>query len=113
MSFILNLFKGKGDALNTGTYRSIKITEHVMKVMEHLIGKLICEIFNIDEMRYAFVKGQDTTDAIFIPRQLQEKYLSKVDSNNKYLTLFFVFFFSFHDLERHLTVCQVKFFSGR
>ena len=91
LSFILNLFKGKGDALNTGNYRGLKLTEHVMKVMEHLIGELIREITNIDEMQYAFVKGQGTTDAIFIIRQLQEKYLSKVDPDGKHLTLFFAF----------------------
>ena len=91
MSFILNLFKGKGDALNTGNYRGLKLTEHVMKVMEHLIGELIKELVNIDEMQYAFVKGQGTTDAIFIIRQLQEKYMSRVDSNNKNLTLYFAF----------------------
>ena len=33
LSFILNLFKGKGNALNTGNYRELKLTEHVMKVM--------------------------------------------------------------------------------
>ena len=91
MSFILNLFKGKGDALNTGNYRGLKLTEHVMKVMEHLVGELIKELVNIDEMQYAFVKGQGTTDAIFIIRQLQEKHLSMVDSNDKDLTLYFAF----------------------
>ena len=59
--------------------------------MEHLIGRLIREIINIDEMQYGFVKGQGTIDAIFIFRQLQEKYLTKVDPNKKYLTLFFAF----------------------
>merc|ERR1712121_605790 len=91
LSFILNLFKGKGDTLNSGNCRGLKLTEHVMKVMEHLIGELIREIVNIDEMQYAFVKGQSTTDAIFIIRQLQEKYLSKVDPDGKHLTLFFAF----------------------
>ena len=91
MSFILNLYKGKGDALNTGNYRGLKLTEHVMKVMEHLIGNLIKELINIDEMQYAFVQGQGTTDAIFIVRQLQEKYLNKFDSNNKNITLYFAF----------------------
>ena len=54
-----------------------------MKVMEHLVGELIKELVNIDEMQYAFVIGQGTTEAIFIERQLQEKHLSMVDSNDK------------------------------
>ena len=91
MSFILNLFKGKGDALNTGNYRGLKLTEHVMKVMENLVGKLIRMIVNIDEMQYAFVPGQGTTDAIFIIRQLQEKYLARVDSDQRNQNLYFAF----------------------
>ena len=39
----------------------------------------------------AFVPGRGTTDAIFIIRQLQEKFLSRKDLNDKNLTLFFAF----------------------
>ena len=42
-------------------------------------------------MQYVFVKGRGTTDAIFIVRQLQEKHLSMVDSDDKDLALYFVF----------------------
>ena len=31
-SFIVNLYKGKGDALNRGNYRGLKLIEQVMKV---------------------------------------------------------------------------------
>ena len=33
-SFIVYLYKGKGDALERGNYRSLKLTEQVMKVLE-------------------------------------------------------------------------------
>ena len=33
-SFIICLFKGKGDALLRGNYRGLKLTEQVMKVLE-------------------------------------------------------------------------------
>ena len=91
MSFILNLYKGKGDALNRGNYRGLKLTEHVMKVMERIVDGMIREMIAIDEMQFAFVPGRGTTDAIFIIRQLQEKFLSRKDLNDKNLTLFFVF----------------------
>ena len=39
MSYILNLYKGKGDALETGSYRGLKLTEHVMKVMEKVVDE--------------------------------------------------------------------------
>ena len=74
MSFILNLYKGKGDALNRGNYRGLKLTEHVMKVMERIVDGMIREMIAIDEMQFAFVPGRGTTDAIFIIRQLQEKF---------------------------------------
>ena len=90
-SFILNLYKGKGDALNRGNYRGLKLTEHVMKVMERIVDELIRELINIDEMQFAFVHGRGTTDATFIIRQLQEKFLSMKDLSGKNLTLYFAF----------------------
>ena len=41
MSYILNLYKGKGDALNRGNYRGLKLTEHVMKIMESVVDEMI------------------------------------------------------------------------
>ena len=90
-SFILNLYKGKGDALNRGNYRGLKLTEHVMKVMERIVDELIRELINIDGMQFAFVPGRSTTDATFIIRQLQEKFLSMKDLSGKNLTLYFAF----------------------
>ena len=55
MSFILNLCKG--DALNRGNYRGLKLTEHVMKVMERIVDGMIREMIAIDEMQFAFVPG--------------------------------------------------------
>ena len=46
---------------------------------------------NIDKMQFAIVPGRDTTDAIFIVRQLQEKYIATA---NKPL------YFAFVDLEK-------------
>ena len=89
MSYILNLYKGKGDALNRGNYRGLKLTEHVMKIMERVVDEMIREMVEIDEMQFAFVPGRGTTYAIFIIRQLQEKFLHLKDSSGKNLTLRF------------------------
>ena len=91
MSFILNLYKGKGDALNRGNDRGLKLTEHVMKVMERIVVGMIREMVVIDEMQFAFVPGRCTTDALFIIRQLQEKFLFRKDLSGKNLNLFFAF----------------------
>ena len=89
-SVIVNCFKGKGDALDGGNYRGLKLVDQVMKVIERVIGKLLRERIDIDEMQFGFVPGRGTTDAIFLLRQLQEKYLGK--RNNLYL--------AFVDLEK-------------
>ena len=34
-SFIQNLYKGKGEALGRGSYRDLKLTDQVMKLLEH------------------------------------------------------------------------------
>ena len=89
-SFIINLYKGKGDALERGNCRGLNLLDHVMTVMERVIVSIIRDRISIDNMQFGFMPGRGTTDAIFILRQLQEKYLAK----NKKL------FFAFVDLEK-------------
>ena len=38
-SFIINIYKGKGDALERGNYRGLKLLDHVMKGIERVIEK--------------------------------------------------------------------------
>ena len=85
-SFIGSLYKGKGDALNRGNYRGLKLIEQVMKVLERVVEGLVRQRFEIDEMQCGFMSGRGTTDAIFIVRQLQEKHLAA----NKPLYMAFV-----------------------
>ena len=47
-SFISNIYKGKGDALERGNYRGLKLLDHVMKGMERVIEKIIRERISID-----------------------------------------------------------------
>ena len=67
-SFIINIYKGKGDALERGNYRGLKLLDHVMKGIERVIEKIIREIISIDDMQFGFMPGRGTTDAIFILR---------------------------------------------
>ena len=85
-SFIVNLYKGKGDALNRGNYRGLKLIEQVMKVLERVVEGFVRQRVEIDEMQCGFMSGRGTTDAIFIVRQLQEKHLAA----NKPLYMAFV-----------------------
>ena len=65
-SFIVNLYKGKGDALNRGNYRGLKLIEQVMKVLERVVEGLIRQRVEIDEMQCGFMSGRGTTDAILL-----------------------------------------------
>ena len=50
-SFIVCLYKGKGDALDGGNYRGLKLTEQAMKVIDSLIRQVV----TIDESQFEFV----------------------------------------------------------
>src|SRR5664279_822137 len=75
--WMTNVYKGKGDALECGAYRGIKLLEHVMKILERVIDGRVRRIVKVDDMQFGFMAVKGTTDALFIVRQLQEKYLAK------------------------------------
>ena len=72
MSVIINCFKGKGDAVER-----LQLLGHLMKVFERVIEIYIREAVNIDDMQFGFMPGKGTTDAIFITRIMQERFLAK------------------------------------
>ena len=86
--WVVCLYQGKGvwGALERGNYRGLKLTEQVMKVLERIVDGLIRQLLSIDASQFGFVPGISTTDAIFVVRQLQEKYLAA----NKRLYMAFV-----------------------
>jgi len=76
-SWIVSVYKGKGDSLDCGSYRGIKLLDQVMKVFERVIEARLRNRVKIDDMQFGFSPGKGTTDAIFIIRQLQERFLDK------------------------------------
>lgn len=89
-SLSIPLYKGKGDPLECGSYRTIKLLEHGMKVVERVLESRLRELVVIDSMQFGFMPGKSTSDAIFIVRQIQEKFLVKEKA----------LFFAFVDLEK-------------
>ena len=73
----MNCFKNKGDATKRGNYRWFKLLENMMKVSERVIEQNIRELVDIDAMQFGFIPGKGAMDAIFIARQLQERYLEE------------------------------------
>jgi len=76
-SVVLPIYKGKGDLMECGSYREIKLFEHAMKVVERIFERRIWQQIDIDNMQFGFMIGKGTTDAIFIVRQMQEKFRAK------------------------------------
>ena len=76
-SFIVPIYKQKGDSLECGNYRGIKLMEHAMKIFERVLDSRLRKIVDINEKQFGFRKGVGTTDAIFILRQLQEKKIEE------------------------------------
>ena len=74
------------DALDRCSYRGLKLTEQVMKVLKRIVDGLIRQVVSINDSQFRFIPGRGTTDAIFVVRQLQEKYLAA----NKRLYMAFV-----------------------
>src|SRR3954465_12643647 len=76
-SWMVNVYKGKGNALECSSYRGIKLLDHVLKVWERVFEARLRKTVKIDDMQFGFSPGKGTTDAIFIVRQVQEKLLGK------------------------------------
>ena len=77
LSVLVPIFKGKGDAMNCGSYRGVKLLEHAMKIVERVLEKRIRKMVKVDEMQFGFMPGKGTIDAVFILRRLQEEYRDK------------------------------------
>ncbi|XP_069974794.1 uncharacterized protein [Penaeus vannamei] len=66
--------ENKGDIMECGNNRGIKLMSHSMKLYERVQESRLRKIVEISEEQFGFMKGKSTTDAIFVLRQLQEKF---------------------------------------
>jgi hypothetical protein len=74
---MVGVYKGKGDVPECGSNRGIKLLDQVMKVLERVTEKRVQDKVKSNYMQFGFTPGGGTIDAIFIVRQLQEKFLGK------------------------------------
>ena len=56
----------------------MKLTEHVLQVMKRIIEDIIWDVVNVDDIQFGFMSGLGTTNAIFILKQIQEKYIGRI-----------------------------------
>ena len=76
--------------MECGSYWGIKLLEHATKVVERIFEHRIWQQIDIHDMQFGSVKGKGTTDAIFIVRQIQQKFRAKGEK----------LYFGFVDLEK-------------
>jgi len=50
-SVVLPIYKGKGDPMECGSYRGIKLLEYAIKVVERIFEDSICQQIDIDDMQ--------------------------------------------------------------
>jgi len=85
-SVVLPIYKGKGDSMECGSYRGIKLLEHAMKAVERIFEHGIRQQIEIDDMQFGSMKGKGTTDAIFMARQMQKNF--RVKGKKLYVCVF-------------------------
>ncbi|EYB91134.1 hypothetical protein Y032_0210g2145 [Ancylostoma ceylanicum] len=76
-SIIVPIFKRKGDVMDCANYRGIKLIAHTMKIYEGLLDMRLRDMVEIASDQFGFVPERSTIDAIFIARQVMEKYREK------------------------------------
>ena len=64
-SIVLNLYKGKGEALDFSNFRDLKLTDQVMKLLKRVLDFYIHKMVSTDEKPFSFVPGKGTTGRIF------------------------------------------------
>ncbi|VDO78018.1 unnamed protein product [Heligmosomoides polygyrus] len=76
-STIVPIFKQKGDASECSNYRGIKLISHTMKIYERLVDSRLRVMVPFSQVQWGSMPERSTTDAIFIDRQVMEKYREK------------------------------------
>jgi len=59
-SVVLPIYKGKGNPMECGSFRGIKLLEHAMKLVERIFENRIRQQIDIDDMQFGVMKGTGT-----------------------------------------------------
>ena len=76
-STTIPIYKGKGDAMDCGKYRGVRLLEHGMKIYERVLERRLRDLADVGDYQYGFCPGKSTIGAVFIVRQLQENFARK------------------------------------
>ena len=73
-SILVPIFKNKGDVQSCTNYRGIKLMSHTMKLWERVIEQRLRRMTSVTKNQFGFIPGRSTMEAIFLVRQLMERY---------------------------------------
>ena len=73
-SILVPIFKNKGDVQSCTNYRGIKLMSHTMKLWERVIKHCLRRMPSVTKNQFGFMPGRSTMEAIFLVRQLMERY---------------------------------------
>jgi Reverse transcriptase (RNA-dependent DNA polymerase) len=73
-SILVPIFKNKGDIQSCTNYRGIKLMSHTMKLWERVIKHRLRKLTTVSKNQFGFMPGRSTMEAIFLIRQLMERY---------------------------------------
>ena len=76
-SILVPIFKNKGDVQSCTNYRGIKLMSHTMKLWERVIEHRLRRMTSVTKNQFGFMPGRLTMEAIFLVRQLMERYREK------------------------------------
>jgi len=67
-SILLLVFKGKGDLMECecGSYRTLKLLEHAMKVIEHVVKRRIRDKIKMDAMQFGFMPVKQRMECVCV-----------------------------------------------
>ena len=73
-SVVVAIFKGKGDVMDCGAYRGVKLLEHAMMIVERVLENRMRGLVIIDDMQFGLMPEKRTTHALFILRRMQGEF---------------------------------------
>ena len=73
-SIVVPFYKNKGDIQSCNNYRGIKLMSHTLKLWERVMERRLRSATSVSVNQFGFMPGRSTTEAIYLLRQLMEKY---------------------------------------
>jgi len=76
-SWVVPIYKRKGDVQECKNYRGIKLLSQTMKVWESVVESRLRRDTEVSGIQFGFMPGKSTTEPIFLLRQMMEKFRRK------------------------------------